>query len=833
MSKKIENSAFEDLIKEVNSISARNKESRNNSRVNFEKYDGVCKEAAVAINSLLDTVSEEKEINERMLLMFNATPLIIEYWDRDFNCIDFNQAAVQHFGFFTKSEYEKKWAELMPPFQPDGTPSLEFWQKQLSKTFDEFYTRWEFVCKKLNGDTVFLEVQAWHIIYDRGSVVITYSNDISELKKTLERVHEVEERNRIMLDGTPVACYLINKDFRAFDCNRETLKLFGFDTVEDGINEFRGIFSKHQFDVMKQLFNQAMETGYERFEWEFENSYGAFIPCEISFIKFSYMGEDVIAAYILDLSALKEILEEKQRVATAEEHNQSKSVFLARMSHEIRTPISAVLGIAEIQLQNPTLPLDTEEAFAKIYSSGSTLLGIVNDILDLSKIEAGKMTLVDDKYEIASLISDVAQLNLVYLGSKKIDFTVEVDENIPAYLIGDELRMKQVLNNLLSNAFKYTEDGAVALIIYSVPSDTEGYVNLLVTIRDTGRGMSSEQVEALFSEYSRFHEKEARYVKGTGLGMSIADSLLRLMGARMNIESEVGKGTEITLLIPQITAGSEVLGAETAKSIGSFSKAARSKKLSFVPDPMPYGKVLVVDDVDTNLYVARGLLKLYKLQIDTCDSGYGAIERVRNGAEYDIIFMDQMMPELTGMETVQILRQMGYINPIVALTANALVGQAEEFLRNGFNGFLSKPIQTVHLNGVLNKFIRDKQPPEVLEAAKVENVEAQTAESKAGTQESLVDYLLDPELLAKVKEDFAKGQHDVLEKVAEAIADGDLQTAQRLVHTLKGLAGLLSAHALVAIAEVVEKTFKRGEMPEESQMIKLEEELEKVMRGLG
>ena len=408
---------------------------------------------------------------------------------------------------------------------------------------------------------------------------------------------------------------------------------------------------------------------------------------------------------------LDNMRQEKEKVLIAEENSQIKSKFLAQMSHEIRTPISTVLGITEIQLRK-NIPVDIRESFSMIYTSANILLRIVNDILDLSKIEAGKMELIHAKYEVVSFISDVVQLNLVYLGSKKLKFTVDVDKGMPASLGGDELRMRQIMNNLLSNAFKYTEDGTVSLKVHTVPGENDGSVNLVVVIRDTGRGMTKEQTNRLFDDYSRFHEKAARFVSGTGLGMSITLKLLNLMGASIDIESEVGKGTTVTTIIPQTIEGKELLGEETARNIRNLNmeKWAEAKRKNLIPEPMPYGRVLVVDDVDINLLVVEGILAWYEISVETAQSGLEAIEKIEAGEVYDIIFMDHMMPDMDGIEATKVLRGMGYTYPIVALTANALVGQAEKFLRNGFDGFLSKPIQTECLNSLLHKYVKDRHP---------------------------------------------------------------------------------------------------------------------------
>jgi len=448
--------------------------------------------------------------------------------------------------------------------------------------------------------------------------------------------------------------------------------------------------------------------------------------------------EQNFASSLADLMALAISGSERRNARdAAETASQTKSSFLANMSHEIRTPMNAILGVTELLIQHETLPKEIEEGLGKIYSSCEMLLGIINDILDFSKIEAGKLDIMPTKYKIASLINDSVHLNMMRIESKPIEFELQIDDNIPAQLIGDELRIKQILNNLLSNAFKYTDSGKVTLSVSTEPIPLISYlpdhsmrgqvrwldmdkdgVTLVLSVHDTGHGMSNEQLSKMFEEYSRFNLQKNITVEGTGLGLAITKRLIYLMGGDIHVESEPGVGSLFVIRLPQETVDSEVLGKELAENLRKFrmSYITQKARRQFTREIMPYGSVLIVDDVETNLYVAVGLMKLYKLQIDTAMSGKAAIEKINNGKIYDIIFMDHMMPEMDGIETTKHIRDLGYNSPIVALTANAVAGQADMFKRKGFDEFISKPIDIRQLNSVLNKLIRDKQPQDVLEA---------------------------------------------------------------------------------------------------------------------
>jgi len=348
------------------------------------------------------------------------------------------------------------------------------------------------------------------------------------------------------------------------------------------------------------------------------------------------------------------------------------------------------------------------------------LLRIINDILDLSKIEAGKLELTPGKYEVASLINDSVLLNIMWNSSKPIEFTLQVDENTPFDLIGDELRIRQILNNLLSNAFKYTEHGTITL---SVNAETlnEDKTLLVFRVSDTGQGMTEDEVQALFDEYSRFNLEANRAVEGAGLGMSIVRNLIDMMDGEIFVESKPGMGTTFTVRLPQGSVSPDVIGKDLAENLRHFHRYSPSQRRHSrtAYEPMPYGSVLIVDDLEMNLYVAGGLMAPYGLTIDTALSGPEAIEKIKSGKVYDIVFMDHFMPGMDGIEAAQILRDdLGYAHPVVALTANAVAGQAEMFLERGFDAFISKPIDTRRLHVLLNRLIRDKQPMEVIEAAR-------------------------------------------------------------------------------------------------------------------
>jgi signal transduction histidine kinase/CheY-like chemotaxis protein len=435
-----------------------------------------------------------------------------------------------------------------------------------------------------------------------------------------------------------------------------------------------------------------------------------------------FMSLGVLAAFLAANSIARpfeQIKEQNLRLAelkkNAESASETKSQFLATMSHEMRTPLNAIIGLSELELGSGELAENAYNNIEKVYASGMTLLGIINDILDISKIEAGKFTLIPAEYNVPSVINDTVTLNIVRIGSKPIEFRLHIDENIPDKLIGDELRIKQIFNNLLSNAFKYTREGSVDWYISAEVSGNS--VWLSSRIQDTGIGIREEDLSRLFSDYNQLDPGSNRRIEGTGLGLSITKQLVELMDGGITAESEYGKGSVFSIRIRQGYVDASVIGQEVAENLTQFHFTAqrRNANAKLVRAYMPYATVLVVDDVPVNLDVAKGMLRPYGMTVDCVTSGPKAVSLIREAkVKYNAVFMDHMMPGMDGIEAVRIIRnEIGtdYARtvPIIAFTANAIIGNDDLFLRNGFQAFLSKPIDIMRLDVIINQWVRDKK----------------------------------------------------------------------------------------------------------------------------
>ena len=397
----------------------------------------------------------------------------------------------------------------------------------------------------------------------------------------------------------------------------------------------------------------------------------------------------------------------------AKQANQAKSVFLSNISHEMRTPMNAVVGLTDLMLEEKNPTVNLKENLQKISTAGNTLLELINDVLDISKIEAGKLELTPVQYEIPSLLNDLITLNMIRINDKPITFRLDISEELPCCLYGDDLRVKQIINNLLSNAFKYTQKGTVTLGISCEHGAGED-VWMSAYVSDTGIGIREEDLKKLFTDYNQLDAQANRSIEGTGLGLSITKMLVEHMNGEIPVESEYGKGTTFRFKILQRFVSDNAIGLETVENLRSFRYLDTRKRAheKLVRPDLSYAAALVVDDMPTNLDVVTGMLKKYKMRVDCVTNGQDAVNLIEKGEPvYDVIFMDHMMPEMDGVEAIGKIRKIGteyaMTVPVIALTANAIAGNEQMFLSNDFQDFLAKPINIMNLDSIVQRWIRD------------------------------------------------------------------------------------------------------------------------------
>ena len=376
--------------------------------------------------------------------------------------------------------------------------------------------------------------------------------------------------------------------------------------------------------------------------------------------------------------------------------NQAKTDFLSSMSHEIRTPLNAISGFSNSLLENDGVSSEAKSDVKNIIMASDTLLELVNGILDISKIEANKLEIIDSVYSFKKMYEELILLTKARIGEKPIDFRYNYDESIPEYLYGDGVRVKQIIINLLTNSAKYTKDGYIDFKIDSIKKDN--IIRLIISVEDSGIGIKKESVDKLFTKFERLGVEKQTTTEGTGLGLAITKKLVEMMGGKIVVQSIYGKGSIFTISIDQ-----KMLSEEELSKVKKENES--EEKTNEIIDAT--GKsILVVDDNLLNLKVAERLLKVYKCNITFASSGSECLDKVSNN-KYDLILLDDMMPRMSGTETLQKLKEIDSFNtPVVALTANAITGMREEYINRGFNDYLSKPIVKEDLNRVMKKYLK-------------------------------------------------------------------------------------------------------------------------------
>jgi len=789
--------------------------------------------AAYLIDSRQVDAVKRQGLNMHMMLDY--APIAVNLYNSAGMLLDCNDACAQLFGYQNKNEFMQSFGKTpevcTPTVQPSGIPSPEYFKIHSDRALISGREVFEFMYTTSTGEELPVEITVVYIPYENDFMLATYIRDMRDVVAVRRKNEEADVLNQTLIDAAPYVIGLWDDQGKIVVGNERCKEFFG---VADPSMVAENLYAYSPplqpcgtpTPVKAAYYYQlAQKKGYAQFEWVHRRTDGELIPCECVYKIYSHQGKKFMLSYTVDLRQVKKAMEDSHRAKLAEANNLAKSQFLARMSHEIRTPIASVLGISEIQLHNTQNPPTVEEAFGKIHSSAEILLNIINDILDLSRVEAGKMTISNRKYELASMISDILHVRHNSMTDKALKFICRFDQDLPAYLEGDAVRIGQVVNNLLSNAFKYTEKGSVTLRMNSEPRGKQDDITLVITISDTGFGMNEAQLNAmLHNEYIRLHEDRHKTIMGTGLGIPIVMHMVKLMDAEINYESKVDEGTTVTVRIPQKRVGKEILGQKLAQELQQFKFISRAaeKRRKFDITPMPYGRVLVVDDIEANLYVAQGLLAFYDLNVEICNSGQEAIIKVKKGKIYDIIFMDHMMPDMNGVETMRALRGLGCTVPIVALTANALIGKEEEFMQAGFDGFLAKPINIGKLNTILIKHVHARQPAQVIEIAAA-------VTSKRQRAHDIVNFQNDDSLIKKIRANFIVKQANAYERLTQSIEKADIKGAHLLVHTLKGLAGLIHETELADMASDIELQLERCVIPPQEEMDNFRVELDAVL----
>ncbi len=510
----------------------------------------------------------------------------------------------------------------------------------------------------------------------------------------------------------------------------------------------------------------------------------------------------------------------KRAKEEAEKANLAKSKFLARMSHEIRTPINAIFGMNEMIMRESTEP--PVQKYAKdVKDSSEVLLNIINDILDSSKIESGMMELVENEYEISSLMNDLYNMMNVKAKEKGLELEFDIEPTIPSKYFGDDKRIRQVLMNLLSNGVKYTRQGKVTLKVTCDKTDSNAVLHY--SVQDTGIGIKEDDIDKLYDEFKRFDPEQNRSIEGTGLGMNITQQFLKLMGSELQIRSEYGKGSEFSFDLVQKITDETPIG-----DLRDKFKETERESLDRVRFTATKAKVMVVDDYKMNLKVFRSLVKDTGIQVSEAESGKACIQLLKE-QKFDLVFLDHMMPEMDGVETLHAIREQRLCEnvPVIMLTANAIIGDRERFLAEGFDDFLTKPI----MPELLDKMLLDYLPPEFVTYEK--NVKEEENSMIKVTQEDHFETICNrlPELDYKAGLNICAGDKDfylellkdftelpIKEELSSFLKEEDAENYCIRVHGFKNNAYTIGAREIGDLALELEKITKKGDFDKVPQI---------------
>lgn len=502
----------------------------------------------------------------------------------------------------------------------------------------------------------------------------------------------------------------------------------------------------------------------------------------------------------------------------------AKGRFLANMSHEIRTPINAVLGMDTMILRE-TNETQIKEYALDIQNAGQSLLALINDILDLSKIESGKLELIEEEYDFSSLIHDIMNMISMKAENKGLAVHLSIENHLPSRLWGDDVRLRQILINLMNNAVKYTEQGSVTLSVQGHSNPETDTISLTFHVKDTGIGIKQEDISKLFAEFERIEEQRNRNIEGTGLGMSITTQLLDLMGSQLQVESVYSKGSDFYFTLEQKIINAEPIG-NLEERVHKQAKEYSYQTMLTAPD----AHVLVVDDNAMNRRVFKNLLKETLVQIDEAGSGMECLALTQQN-HYDLIFLDHMMPDMDGIETLHRLMEDSSSpcrsTPVIALTANAVTGAKEMYLSEGFHSFLSKPVNPEKLEKLLLDLLPEdkKVPCEISDVRADANMLTTDNEQLSEHEFPEIDgldwdyaqlHLKDPELLLETIRDFYRAMdtdHNMLLQFLEQIQNSDAEALQQFkvrVHSMKSSAAMIGATFLSGIAKMLEYAARDG-----------------------
>jgi len=643
---------------------------------------------------LSDTIGASAGSNMAPLIL-DSNPHAIFFLDDADNVIECNKAALVLFEASSRKDLAENHFKYFTPIQPNGMLSGEYARILVDTALEKGEAVSEWTYRDKRGGLIPSEITLKRIDFNDTYLIIIYVRDLRAEIEVQAAVKEITERNKIMIDVTPICFVFFDDAFDVVDCNPAALKLFGIETQKDFAEKFWELSPGYQSDgkpsasAYVENMQKAFNSGRLVFEWEHLTVTGETLPVEATLIRVEYKRSYRLAGYFRDLREHKKVMAEMQRAEQklreakelAEDSAKVKSEFLANMSHEIRTPMNGIIGITNLAIKNETSEKQ-KEYLNKIKQSASSLLRIINDILDFSKIEAGRLEIEKTEFCIHSLVNDIKNIAAYFVNEKGIELVINVSDKVDFNVLGDSLRLQQVILNIVSNAIKFTHEGHITISV-AVEERSGNNAKLLFSIRDTGIGMTEEQAAKVFGAFSQADSSTTRKYGGTGLGLAISKNIVELLGGTIWLKSTPGKGTTFFF-----TVSFETTEARDLTVADNFGAAK-----PIIPEQFKGARILLAEDNEINQIIAYELLNEAGFSVEIASNGKEAIEMVWQ-KDYGIILMDVQMPEMDGLTATGIIRSDERFKntPIVAMTANAMQGDREKSIQAGMVDHITKPL---------------------------------------------------------------------------------------------------------------------------------------------
>ncbi len=632
-----------------------------------------------------EQIRKIREADEYTKVMLDASPFGTMIWDKDVNLLDCNEAVATVFGVRDKQSFQEIFHTLYPEFQPDGVASVQKMAEHIQSALAEGSTKSFWVGLTPNGEEIPTEITAVRAKHHDQDMVVSFVHNLKEIEESIKRTQMAEKRTEAILNGVPLGINILNLQLQIIDCNEEAVRMAGFETKDEYLEKVMQYFPEvqpngqpsEQFIVEK--FSDMRKDVIKNFEMVALGANREDIPIDITLTYAHIEHEELYIVYVRDLRESKAMLKEIELSReNAEKNAMIKSEFLANMSHEIRTPMNGILGLLHI-LSSTKLDKTQRNYLQKTLFSTNELLRIINDILDFSKIEAGKLEMEAILFTIHDVCSEMESLFGHAIEDKGLKCNIDEGEFATTPILGDPLRLKQVLLNLVSNAIKFTGKGSVSVIVKSTKHLNDN-LQFLFEIRDTGIGLNEDQIANLFSAFSQADSSVTRKYGGTGLGLAISKKIVNMMQGDIWVKSTPGHGSSFFFTaIFKLAEG-------VATIISPVASAEQAAKLY-------QGHLLLVEDNQINQIIAEELLQSVGYTVEIANNGQEALDMLEK-AHYDLVLMDIQMPIMDGLTATQKIRANPKFAklPVVAMSAHAMTGDKEKSLKHGMDDHITKPI---------------------------------------------------------------------------------------------------------------------------------------------